>query len=110
MTLKSGFILFNLLMFLYIILELSKRSEDSKCSFNWVDLLLIRGKASKSAIVFLGSWLVLTVSMLYMTIMDRLTVELFTAYGAITVAPAITRQFSPNKEDFSSTTPGKVDE
>ena len=70
-------------------------------AFDLFDLIMEHGKLSRLACVFMGSFGVSSWVMVRATVDGKMTEGLFTAYGAIWVAPIIAKLFanqSPAKE------------
>lgn len=67
--------------------------------FNVFDLVMENGKVSKMACVFLGSFAVSSWMMIRVTLDGKMTEMLFAAYGAIWVAPIITKLVSNQTTD-----------
>lgn len=62
--------------------------------FNTFDLLMENGKVSKSSAVFMGTFAVTSWVMISLTLDGKMTEGYLGAYGAMWVAPIISRMFS----------------
>ncbi len=68
-------------------------------TFNVFDLIMEHDKLSRLACVFMGSFGISSWVMIRATIDGKMTEGLFTAYGAVWVAPIVAKLFStPPKE------------
>ena len=67
------------------------RAHRADTSFNLLDLIMLDGRVSRIAFVFLGSFVVTSWIMVRITQDGKMTDLLFAAYGAMWVAPVVTR-------------------
>jgi uncharacterized membrane protein len=74
-----------------------KAQKNPNFAFDLFDLVMENGKVSKLAVVFLGAFATMSWVIIRLTIDGKLTDVYYAAYGAIWVAPLITRLFSPPK-------------
>lgn len=84
-----------LIVALVIAWSLYRAHRSADMAFNLFDLIMENGKVSRLACVFLGSFVVCSWVLVRLTIEGKLTEALFTAYGAIWVAPIIAKMFGP---------------
>ena len=80
----------------------ANKSEGN--SFNVLDLLMENGRVSRIAWVFMGSWGAMTYVFIGMYITGKMTEGLYTAYGAVTIAPLIAKMFAPAPAPSTTTT------
>lgn len=82
-----AFILFALILLL-ILRSLIQRDKDDTSKINLEDLLVAEdGRVSKVAVAFWGAFIATTWAFVYLTLRDKLTDMVFTAYGAMWVIP-----------------------
>ena len=68
-----------------------KAFNDANNEYNWHDLLMENGKASKAAHVMLGAFVATTWAFIYMTLTGKMDAVLFGVYSAAWIAPVVTR-------------------
>jgi len=76
---------------LFIVLSFYRAHRNPSFDFDLFDLIMENGKVSKAAVVFMGSFAAPTWIMPRLTIDGQLTEGYFAGYGAIWVAPVVTR-------------------
>lgn len=87
-------VIFGLLFLLVALLvwkSLQKLTTQVGNTYDWHDLLMEHGKASKAAHVMLGAFAVTTWAMVYLTLSDKLTEGYMGLYMTAWVAPVVTR-------------------
>jgi hypothetical protein len=89
--LHSGFIAFSLGLFFYIAWQLRKMSRNPECSFELRDLVMSAGKASKSGVILMGSFLLTSLYFMFSVLHDKMTESLFLAYAGVWVVPTLTK-------------------
>lgn len=77
--------------------SLYKAQKNPDFQFDLFDLIMENGKVSKLAVVFLGAFATMSWVLIRLAIDGKLTDVYYAAYGAIWVAPIISRLFSPPK-------------
>ena len=90
-------VVFALLIVLAILLiwrSLRKMNADSANPYDWHDLLMENGRASKAAHVMMGAFAVTTWAFVYMTLTGRMTEGMYGLYSAAWIAPVVARLFS----------------
>ena len=80
----------------------ANKSEGN--TFNLVDVLMENGRVSRLACVFMGSWAAMTYVFVGAYATGKMTEGLFTAYGAVTIAPLIAKMFAPAAAPSTTTT------
>lgn len=76
---------------LLIVLSFYRAHRNPAFDFDLFDLIMENGKVSKAAVVFMGSFAATTWIMIRLTLDGELTEGYFAGYGAIWVAPVVTR-------------------
>jgi hypothetical protein len=79
---------------LLIVLALLRWSRASGDSFHVRDLFMENGRASKGAIVLLGSFAATTWFFVFYTLTGRMTEGYFALYAGAWIAPAVTRMIT----------------
>ena len=79
---------------LLVIYSLWQAHRNKEVAFNLLDLVMENGRVSRIACVFLASFGVTSWVMIRMTIDGKMTEMLFAAYGAVWVAPLLTKLLS----------------
>jgi len=80
-----------LIVALMVAWSIYRANRDPGNTFNFLDLLMENGRVSKTACVFLGSFMVMSWALIRATLDGKLDSTLFAAYGAVWVAPIIGR-------------------
>lgn len=88
---KIGFVVFALILFAAIFWRLRIMSNTETCPFDIRDLVLSDGKASKSAVILMGAFLLTSLYFIYAVLSDKMTDTLFLAYTGVWVVPALTK-------------------
>ena len=89
--LHFGFITFSLAVFGYIFYSLRKMSRNPECNFDLRDLVMDAGKASKSGVIIMGSFLLTSLYFMFAVLHDQMSETLFLAYCGVWVTPYITK-------------------
>lgn len=86
-----------LIVALAIAWSLYRAQRDPTIQFNLYDLVIENGRVSKLACVFMGSFCVTSWVFIKVALDGGMTEGLFTAYGAVWIAPVIAKLFSGAK-------------
>ena len=86
-----SFIAFSLAVFMYIFFSLRKMSRNPDCNFDLRDLVMSEGKASKSGVILMGSFLLTSLYFMFAVLHDNMTESLFLAYAGVWVVPTLTK-------------------
>lgn len=97
MTSQLALVIVLAFVLVVLLVSLLRRDASTHSAINLEDLLLGEdGKISKAAGVLLGSFVMTTWVIVYLTYTGKLTEGYFTAYLAAWVAPTIAKLFKPN--------------
>lgn len=83
-----------LLLALLIVWSFYRAHRSPGNEINLFDLVMVDGRVSKMATVFMGAFALMTWMMVRLTVEGKMTEGYFGTYGAIWVAPMIARLFS----------------
>lgn len=85
-----------LLALLAILISLRKMHNDPTSTFDLRDLLMENGRVSKAAAVMMGSFVVTTWIIVYLTLSGKLTEGFLVIYVGAWITPVVTRLIKSN--------------
>lgn len=94
----------GIVLVLVVIWSIYRANRSEKNTFNILDLLMENGRVSRIASVFMGSWGAMTYVFIGLYATGKMTEGLYTAYGAVTIAPLIAKMFAPAPAPSTTTT------
>lgn len=86
-------------LLLIILWSFYRAHKDPSFAFNAFDLLMENGRVSKTAVVFMGAFAVMSWGFIRLVIDGKMSETLFASYGAMWVAPIISRMFAQKPSD-----------
>ena len=90
-ALTALLVLSFVLLVLVVLRYLGKAQADAGNGYDWHDLLMENGKASKAAHVMLGAFVVTTWHFVYYAVTNRLSEGYYAIYAGAWIAPVIAR-------------------
>ena len=81
-----------------------KKFNDAKNDYDFHDLLMEGGRASKAAHVMMGAFAATTWMFVYYTLLGKMTEGYFGLYAAAWIAPVVARLFSGSAASSGTTT------
>lgn len=93
-----------LIISLVVAWSIYRAHRNPDFAFNFLDIIMENGRISRLACVFMGAFAVSSWIMIRVTFDGKMTEGLFTAYGAVWVAPIIAKLFSPPQVSSSTST------
>lgn len=98
-------IIFALLIVLAMLLiwkSLRKLTASNDHAYDWQDLLMENGRASKAAHVMMGAFCVTTWHFVYYSLTNRMSEGYYGLYSAAWIAPVVMRMFAGNGQQSQS--------
>lgn len=84
---------------LVIVVSLRRWSRDEENPFDVRDLVMENGRASKGAVVLMGSFAATTWFFIYYSLTGRMTEGYFGLYSAAWIAPVVARMLTSTKPE-----------